>query len=171
MNLKLASPALFRYGIFVGLFTFAFDQAHKWFMIHMSPVTERVIEVAPFLDLVMVWNTGISFGLFRNNPYSQHIFSGLSLTIVAILLVWLSKIKNLREAFAVGIICGGALGNVTDRLIHGAVADFFYFHLGEHYWPAFNIADSAVFIGAAILCYASLFTEPKTKEDKNAKVR
>ncbi len=65
---------------------------------------------------------------------------------------WLLRTAHRGLAAAIGIIIGGALGNVIDRLVHGAVADFFYFHIGPHYWPAFNIADSAICIGVAILC-------------------
>jgi signal peptidase II len=164
--MTLTSPILFRRGILLALLVLAADQAHKWYMIHHTSIPQHPLDVTSFFTLVMVWNTGISFGLFRGFEYGAYVLAATSLIIVGVLLVWLTRVARPAEAYAIGLICGGAVGNVIDRFHHGAVADFFSFHIGEYYWPAFNIADSVVFVGAAVLCYTSIFTTEKKHDDQ-----
>ncbi len=156
-----------RYCVLLGIATlltiFAVDQASKAYLIAMlPPAGEGAIEITPFFNLVMVWNYGVSFGLFseHNQPL---LLVGLSGIISAILLGWLIKTPSTLVAFALGAVLGGAAGNVADRLRFGAVADFFDFHIATYHWPAFNIADSAIFIGVVLLCIHSMFMEPKQK--------
>lgn len=117
--------------------------------------TRPPIEVTPFFNLVMVWNHGVSFGMFSNpdSDYSMWVLIAVAIGISIALSFWLFKSERLSEVMAIGLVIGGALGNVIDRLRFGAVADFFDIHaLGYHY-PSFNIADSAIFIGVAWLLY------------------
>ncbi|CAA7612489.1 signal peptidase II [Magnetospirillum sp. SS-4] len=162
--------ASLRLGLAVALVIAILDQITKWWMIEMvmrpdgiaatpffSPVR---IAVTPFFNLVMTWNRGVSFGIGNNGgDWNALILSGLALAIVAAMLVWLRNADTLILRLALGGIIGGALGNVVDRLRFGAVADFLDFHLAGYHFPAFNLADSAITVGAVILVFDSLFTK------------
>jgi signal peptidase II len=135
------------------------DQATKAYFYKLLVVDGvRAIEILPFFNLVTVWNYGISFGMFNNGSASGSIvFVGLALVIVAALLVWLRSIASPFVAAALGLVIGGAIGNVIDRLRFGAVFDFLDFHVAGWHWPAFNVADSAICIGVVLLCIDALF--------------
>ena len=125
----------------------------------LFPVPDHpVVEVTPFFNLVMVWNYGISFGMFAGSRQPA-ILIACSAIILGILAVWLYKNSSKLVACALGCVIGGAAGNVIDRLRFGAVADFLDFHIGPYHWPAFNIADSSIFIGVVLLCISSMFTQ------------
>ncbi len=120
-------------------------------------------EVTSFFNLTMVWNEGVSFGLFQSgNPWPLII---LSLVICSVFTGWLTKTKIWRESIPLSMIIGGALGNVIDRFHFGAVADFLDFHLFGAHYPAFNIADSLISVGIVILIVNSLFFSSDKKED------
>jgi len=144
-------------GIIIALMVLALDQLNKWYMLEVVQIAEAPIEVFPFFNFVMVWNNGISFGMFQDTKNAQIIFSIIALAISAIMLIWLRKTTCPITAISIGFIIGGALGNTVDRVRFGAVADFFDFHIMGYHWPAFNIADMAVFVGALVLCIDSLF--------------
>lgn len=115
------------------------------------------VSVAPFLNLVVVLNTGISFGLFASeDALARYILVALALIVTTILMRWLANSTNQSVCAALGMIIGGALGNVIDRLVHKAVVDFLDFHIYGWHWPAFNVADSAITIGVALFVLASL---------------
>lgn len=114
--------------------------------------------VTAFFDLVLTCNHGMSFGMFNTSAgVSVPLFVLAAVGIVAILVFWLSRVQSEMLSVAIGLIVGGAIGNVVDRLMYGGVIDFLYFHLGSWYWPAFNIADSAICIGVAIMLFDGLF--------------
>lgn len=119
------------------------------------------IKVFDFFSLVYVWNRGVSFGMFNQLQYSQIIFSLIQSTIILILFLWLSRNDKLHFTYALGLIIGGALGNLVDRVKNGAVADFLDFHIASYHWPAFNLADSFVFIGVMILIFDDLIFRKK----------
>lgn len=135
------------------------DQATKHFFYNLLVVEgRRAIEVLPFFNLVSVWNYGISFGLFNNGSSGGSIiFVGLAAAIVVALLLWLRSAPSLLVAVALGLVIGGAIGNVIDRLRFGAVFDFLDFHVAGWHWPAFNVADSAICVGVFLLCIDALF--------------
>lgn len=137
------------------------DQLSKYFFIGLLG-SGPPVEVTAFFNLAMVWNTGISFGMFAQHD-QPYILAGLSLVICALLARWLLNASSKLVAGALGSVIGGALGNVIDRLYRGAVADFFDFHIGGLHWPAFNIADAAIFIGVVLLCVHSMFMERNQK--------
>lgn len=115
------------------------------------------IEVTSFFNLVNVWNHGVSFGMFSSFAYSQLLFSTIVAIIIVVMLVWLARNKRLYLTFAISFIIGGAIGNLYDRVKYGAVADFLDFHAFGYHWPAFNLADSFVFIGVAMLLIDDFF--------------
>ncbi len=148
---------LYRLCGITSLITLLADQISKWWFIYELRLPDREIILLPFFKLVMVWNYGVSFGMFADKAESQKwLLSGLALAIIAILLYWLKSAENKLVALGVGLVVGGAIGNVIDRMRFGAVADFFYLHYEDFYWPAFNIADSAIFIGVVLLCWESM---------------
>jgi signal peptidase II len=115
------------------------------------------IRMTPFFDLVLILNPGAAFSFLSSAAgWQRELFIGIALGASA-LIVYLMR-KHAREpvfCLGLGLILGGAIGNVIDRLLLGAVVDFLYFHLGEYYWPAFNIADSAITCGAGLLIWDS----------------
>jgi len=149
------------FGLSIGFCALALDQISKWYLLEKSDLPFfGSYHITPFFDLVMVWNKGISFGMFsdHNQPW---VLIALSSAIIAVLVRWLYTAKSKRITGAVGLIIGGAIGNIIDRLRFGAVADFFDFHMDTYHWPAFNIADAAIVIGVVILCADSMFNARK----------
>lgn len=120
------------------------------------------VELTSFFNFTMVWNQGVSFGLFQSgNPWPLII---LSLVICTAFTRWLIKTDTWRESIPLSMIIGGALGNVIDRFHFGAVADFLDFYLFGWHYPAFNIADSLISVGIVILIVNSLFFSSDKKE-------
>ncbi len=120
--------------------------------------------LSPYLNLVMVWNQGISFGMMdHNSPHMPLVFTALSLTIALVMMVWLAMTIRITTAAALSLIIGGALGNVFDRVRFDAVADFIDFHVQRYHWPAFNVADSCIVLGAGILMLKSLFGQENAR--------
>ncbi len=127
----------------------------------------RYIIITDFFNIVKVWNRGVSFGMFNDLEHSKLIFVIIVAFISIILLIWLYKSKNSIVSYAISFIIGGALGNMIDRIENSAVADFLDFHLFGYHWPAFNLADSAVFVGVAILIFDDLILSKKRNEKNN----
>ncbi|MDR0289135.1 MAG: signal peptidase II [Rickettsiales bacterium] len=128
------------------------DQMSKLYMNSLIDEGES-IEVASFIKLVEVWNSGISFGMFSTLPYSDLFFSTFSTLIISILAYLIYKSSDKLTCFSFSLMIGGAIGNVVDRIYWGAVYDFIYFHIGSWYWPAFNLADIYIACGMFVLLY------------------
>lgn len=139
------------------------DQAVKQVMLTLVFDPPRILEVTGFFNLVPVWNTGVSFGLFGDTGTSRWILVAVALVIVVVLLVWLTRAGPGMVAIALVMVIGGALGNVLDRVFYGAVIDFFDIHAFGFHWPAFNIADAAIVLGTALLLYDGLFGSPRAR--------
>jgi signal peptidase II len=138
------------------------DQLSKYLVLQHFGETgcvDRREVVTGFLELVLTCNRGMSFGLFNNGQgLSVPLFAVAAAAIVGILIFWLSRVRSEILANAIGLIVGGAVGNVIDRLRLGGVVDFLYFHLGSWYWPAFNLADSAICLGVLIMLFEGLLS-------------
>ena len=161
----------------VGLITAALslvaDQGFKLFMLygagfaHMPP--GQALPVLPFFNLVMVWNPGISYGLFpASSVWGTAALVVIDIVAVAGLTWWLwgSTSRALTAGF--GLIIGGALGNLVDRLVYGKVADFFHFYGFGYDWYVFNIADLAITLGAMAILYDVL--QPQSPQDPGQEV-
>lgn len=136
----------------------ALDQASKWWIVTVVMNPPRVITLAPFLNVALTRNRGISFGLLRlEETWGPWLLSGLALVIAAWLFLWQRRARSRWISAAVGLIVGGALGNAVDRLDPRGVVDFIDLHAGAYHWPAFNLADSAITVGVAILIVEALF--------------
>lgn len=131
------------------LFLYAFGFAH------MSPYAH--VDILPFFNVVMVWNPGVSYGLFpARGPAGTAILAVFSIAAVAGLGFWLWRSTRRALAVGLGLVIGGALGNLIDRLVYGAVADFFHFHAFGYDWYVFNVADAAIVFGVMALLYDAL---------------
>jgi signal peptidase II len=128
--------------------------------------------VTSFFNLTLTYNRGISFGLFNGGAgLNALVFSLVATAIVAVLVYWLRRASSPFLAVAIGLIIGGAVGNVIDRLRLGAVIDFLDFHYGTLHWPAFNLADSAICIGVgAMLLDGLLRREPQALDSRQRRV-
>lgn len=161
--------AALRLGLVAAVAAAAADQATKLWLLHGFGLPERGrVPVTSFLDLVLAWNTGISYGLFQDaGPLWQWALLGLKATAVALLLVWLTRTRSRLAGMALGLILGGAIGNATDRLVHGAVMDFVFFHISAPTWTfqwyVFNLADTAIVAGVIGLVYETLFLQDTAK--------
>ena len=129
----------------------------------------KTIALAPFLNFTMVWNQGISFGLFDTNlPQMALVFIGISLLISILLFMAMALTESRFVGTALALVIGGAIGNVIDRVRFGAVADFIDVHVRGYHWPAFNLADSCIVLGAALLVVDSLLRDRKAAEPARA---
>jgi signal peptidase II len=160
---------LTRFGIVVALVTAAADQAVKlWLLFGFDLGARGAVHLGPFIDLVLVWNTGISYGLFPQvGPLGQWALLGIKGVAVALLWVWLAHATSRLSALALGLIIGGAIGNAIDRAAYGAVADFVLFHIDTSGWTfrwyVFNLADVGIVAGVIGLLYESLLARDAAK--------
>jgi signal peptidase II len=146
-------------GLGVAALALLADQAQKAWILYVYDIGARgTVTLTPFFDLVLVWNEGISYGLFPQQSATGRW--GLILFAVAAstaLAAWLARITSTLAAMSIGLIIGGAIGNAIDRALYGAVADFFSLHAYGLQWYIFNVADAAIVAGVVGLLYESLF--------------
>jgi signal peptidase II len=141
----------------IGFYMMAFiglvDQISKGLILNHIGDVRHTMPVTPFLNFVLVWNKGVTFGLLgrTGQNYMTYILIGVAAVILALLGRWLWRTKSLLVALALGAIMGGAVGNVIDRVRYGAVADFLDFYYRDYHWYAFNVADAAIVTGVALL--------------------
>lgn len=134
------------------------DLVTKWLIVNIVMMPSRMIEIAPFFNLMLGYNTGVSFGMFQDVFLEYPLaLAGISMVIVASFLLWAMRTTKRTESFALGLIAGGAIGNVVDRIRHGAVTDFLDFHIGNWHWPTFNMADVMIAIGVGLLIVGFVF--------------
>lgn len=148
------------------LMIFLVDQASKWFVVfHLNLVKLEALDVIPpYLNLRMAWNYGVNFGLLAaDNPVTRWALIGVALLICAGVLIWIHRVPLPRIAkISAGLLIGGALGNVIDRILYGAVADFLNMSCCGIVNPfSFNVADISIFAGAIGL---ALFADPKPRK-------
>lgn len=150
-------------GFTIALLPLVADQALKLFLLfgYDLPVRQP-IALAPFLDLTVEWNRGISYGLFQQeSDLGRWFLIGISIVAVIALGTWMCRVKTRVLALSLGLIIGGAIGNAIDRIVYGAVFDFVYFHIGTVSWYVFNIADAAIVAGVVGLLYDSFVLDRK----------
>ena len=150
-------------GASAAIFGVLIDQAHKLWMLGPFDIAAKArVALAPFLDLVLVWNTGISYGLLsQHGDLGRWLLVALGLAGALLFSWWLRATRGMLAALSLGLVIGGALSNVIDRLIHGAVADFFLFHAGRFEWYIFNLADVWIVAGAIGLALAWATERPE----------
>lgn len=157
----LGARAALRLSLGLAAAVFVLDQLSKWVILALVMDPPRVIPVLPVFNLVLVYNRGVSFGLFgSHSAWGPYVLSALAVAVSVALAFWARRAETPLLAGAIGAVIGGALGNVIDRLRFGAVVDFLDFYLpgsGLPHWPAFNVADSAIVIGVALIAFDGLF--------------
>jgi len=151
-------------GAIAALATCAADQASKLWLLRVYDLASKgAVKVMPYVDFVLTWNTGISYGMGQvwfQSPVGQWALVALKAIAVLLLWVWLARAHSRLTALALGLIIGGAIGNAIDRYLYGAVADFVLLHLEtptwRFNWYVFNLADVAIVAGVAVLLYESV---------------
>ena len=155
-------------GLIVAVVVIIADQLSKYYILHHFLGLNSYIQFGDYFNVVRAWNTGVSFSMFNDyGNIGAYVLSGIAIAVVVALFVWLRGEKDKAIQTALGMIMGGAIGNVIDRLRLGAVFDFLDFHIGENHWPAFNVADSFICIGAGLIILMSVIA--KFKKNKEAK--
>jgi signal peptidase II len=149
-----------RIGMSAALAVLIADQVSKYLIVahlaHLAP-DMRYMTFLPFLDFVLVANHGVTFGLFNNGgTLNAVVFAALACIIVVLLVSWLRRVARWWVAIAIGMIIGGAIGNMLDRVRFGAVVDFIDFFIGSWHWYTFNVADAGICVGVCVLLLDSL---------------
>ena len=146
-------------GLIIAAVVFVVDQITKPWILSVFEAGPRVIEVTSFFNLVLVYNRGVSFGLLSNDHVAgPFLLAGLAVVVAIAIWYWMLRTADTRwMAIACGLIVGGAFGNALDRLLYGAVVDFLDFHVAGWHWPAFNVADCGIVVGAVLLAADGLF--------------
>lgn len=157
MNKIQAPQPIFYKALLLIVFLIAADQVLK----HLALRADLPIAVTGFFNLVLVWNKGVSFGLFQGMP--PFVWVIFAVIICGGMLCWIWVAKERLVIWSLALVIGGAVGNVIDRLRFRAVVDFIDLHVAGHHWPAFNLADSVIVIGVGLLMWHSLFGQ-KMKE-------
>jgi signal peptidase II len=158
-----------RAGIIAAIAALALDQASKLWLLFSFDIARRgAVKVTPFLDLVLAWNVGISFGwLQSDSQLTQIALMIIKAVAVIVLAIWMARSRTLTATVALGLIIGGAIGNAIDRFAYGAVVDFALFHVqigaNTFNWYVFNLADVAIVAGVAALLYDSFLGVPAAK--------
>ena len=135
----------------------ALDVGTKWLVVNVVMMPPRLIEITPFFNLTLGFNTGVSFGMFQaaftERPLLLLLAQGIN---AAGFLAWALRAEGPPNRISLGLIAGGAIGNVIDRAQQGAVTDFIDLHFAGWHWPAFNLADSAIALGVSVFLVGAL---------------
>jgi signal peptidase II len=145
-----------RAGFSVAAVVVVVDQLTKIWILGTIDVGTGVA-VTAFFNIILTFNTGISFSLLQSPTWGRWVFSILALAVVVGLAIWLQRAQTRWLAIALGGVIGGAVGNTVDRIVHGGVVDFLDFHVAGYHWPAFNAADSAIVVGVVMILVEGLF--------------
>ena len=137
------------------------DQASKELLLrHLLKIGTVQPIIDGFFQLVIVWNRGVSFGLLSGDgALPPWVLSGVAIAVCIGLFLWLRRTDRVLTGWGIGLVMGGAIGNVIDRARWGAVFDFADFHVHQWHWPAFNVADSAIVVGVGMMFIDSLIGE------------
>ncbi len=152
-------------GILAALVVLIADQASKWWVLNVLHLPDvRQIVLLPVLNLTMVWNRGVTFGLLNGlGSWGHVVLAAVALAVVVALGFWLRRAESRLMAVAIGSIAGGAVGNVIDRVRFGGVVDFIHAHVatawGDYSWYVFNVGDAAIVCGVAALILESMFSK------------
>ena len=152
-----------KYHFLIALFVLALDRYTKWLISHRLSVHDSITVIPGFFRIVHAENPGAAFGMFADSPSPWKIVLLILFSIIALLIVstllWRNSHRLTSTGVGLSLILGGAVGNLWDRLVSRHVVDFLLFYVGRYQWPAFNVADSAIVIGACLLVFEILFTK------------
>ena len=143
--------------VIIILFMFAMDRFSKEYVIDFFlSYKEQSYYLYSFLNLTLIWNTGMAFGLFESESNTYHFISALIFVVIGFLIIWLCKSKIFIEKIALSVVIGGALGNLFDRIKFNAVPDFIDLHYRDFHWFVFNVSDIVITIGIILLLLSDI---------------
>ena len=149
------------------LFIFLIDRISKLFVIHQDKLNfNSEIYSSKFLNIHLIWNEGIAFGLFSFNEDYLYNFLTFLILMVIIFIIFMIRKSDLLRKYALLLVLGGALGNFFDRLIYKAVPDFIDFHVGNFHWFIFNVSDIFITIGIILMIFIEIINKPETKNNE-----
>ena len=152
-----------RAGLFLAILVLFLDQVSKLAILEWVQPPAAGISITGFLAIVLVWNRGMSFGMLNTgDPLVPWILGAIAIAVAVGLVWWLARARHGLVILGLGLVLGGAVGNLVDRVLYGAVVDFVLLHAGDWRFPAFNVADSAITLGVIALLWDSLFTKPES---------
>lgn len=157
----------FRLPLAIALPMLALDQLSKIAVLKSIGLHETRPVIPGFFDLVHVYNTGAAFGMFRDNNLFFVLLASVA-TVVILVLVWRGSFDARILQVAAGLLLGGVLGNLVDRLAYGHVIDFLSFQLGSYTWPAFNVADSCICVAAGLMILQSFLPDKQTPSPQSS---
>lgn len=154
-----------RAGLFLAVLVLFLDQVTKLAILEWAKPPAAGVPITGFLAIVLVWNRGMSFGMFNvGDPLVPWILGAVTVAVAVGLIWWLVRAQRWLVVAGLGLVLGGAVGNLIDRLLYGAVVDFVLLHAGRFHWPAFNLADSAITLGVIALLWDSLFRARESRK-------
>jgi signal peptidase II len=158
-----------KYLFLIALLVLTLDRYTKWLIAHRLTMHDSITVIPGFFRIIHAENPGAAFGIFADSPAQWKIallilFSILALLIVSALL-WKASHTMTSTGIGLALILGGAIGNLWDRIVSHRVVDFLLFYVGRYEWPAFNVADSAIVVGAGLLVLEILFQKPARQEN------
>jgi signal peptidase II len=158
----------YRVLIIVSLVTIVLDQATKLYIARTLPLHTMITVIENFFTITYLRNKGAAFGMLATSPWRLPFFIFVTAIAVVVILVVIAKLRDNQKlaAISLSLILAGALGNLIDRISYGEVIDFIYVHWYEHYWPAFNVADSAICVGVFLLTLDMIREERRVKRQQ-----
>ena len=156
----------YRVLIIVSLITIVLDQATKLYIARTLPLHTMITVIQNFFTITYLRNKGAAFGMLANSAWRLPFFILVSAVAVVVIFVVIRKLRDDQKlaTFSLSLIFAGALGNLIDRISYGEVIDFIFVHWYEHYWPAFNVADSAICVGVFLLALDMYQEERRPKQ-------
>lgn len=152
-----------KYHFLIAVLVITLDRVTKWTIAHRLSMHDSIRVIPGFFSIIRTENRGAAFGLFADSPSEWKVGLLIVFSLVALLIVSALLWKNSHSLTTTGVglslILGGAIGNLWDRVVSGHVVDFLLFYVGQHQWPAFNVADSTIVVGAGLLVFEILFTK------------
>ena len=157
-----------KYHFLIALLVIALDRATKWTIAHRLSLHDSITVIPGVFRIIHAENPGAAFGIFADSPSEWKVGLLIGFSIIALVIVSALLWKNSHSLTSTGIglslILGGAVGNLWDRLVSRHVVDFLLFYVGPHQWPAFNVADSAIVVGAALLVFEIVFAKSPSQQ-------
>ena len=157
-----------KYHFLISLFVIALDRVTKWMIARRLSLHDSIQIIPGLFRIIHAENPGAAFGIFADSPSQWKVGMLIGFSIIALVIVSALLWKNSHTMTSTGIglalILGGAVGNLCDRLVSRQVVDFLLFYVGPHQWPAFNVADSAIVVGAGLLVFEILFTKSPSQQ-------
>ena len=157
-----------KYHLLIAVAVVALDRYTKWLIAHRLTMHDSITVIPGFFRIIHTENPGAAFGIFADSPSQWKVALLILFSVVALLIVsallWKTSHRMTSTGVGLALILGGAVGNLWDRIVSHRVVDFLLFYIGHYQWPAFNVADSAIVVGAALLVLEILFTKSPTQQ-------